>query len=57
MKITKWANAFKGYSSYFSVEILNSFDPELQLKDTECEVKKTLKTYYLLNFDSWQLYF
>ena len=57
MKITKWANAFKGYSSYFSVEILNSFDPELQLKDTECEVKKTLKTYYLLNLDSWQQYF
>ena len=46
MKITKWANAFKGYSSSFSVEILNSFDPELQLKDTECEVKKNLNILF-----------
>ena len=46
IKITKWANAFKGYSSSFSVEILNSFDPELQLKDTECEVKKNLNILF-----------
>ena len=50
MKITKWANAFKGYSSSFSVEILNSFDPELQLKDTECEVKKNLENILFTEF-------
>ena len=35
VKMTKRAHAFKGYTSSFNVEILNSFDPELQLKGTE----------------------
>ena len=30
-KITKWAHAFKGYTSSYNVGILNSFNPELQL--------------------------
>ena len=32
----------KGFSSTYNVEILNSFNPELQLKDTESEVKSKL---------------
>ena len=38
----KRAHAFKGDASY-DVEILNSFNPELQLKDTESAVKNKLK--------------
>ena len=33
VKITKQAHAFKGYASSYNVEIFNSFDPELQIKD------------------------
>ena len=33
IKITKWAHAFKGFASSYNVEILNSFNPELKLKD------------------------
>ena len=43
MKITKQAHAFKGYASSYNVEILNSFNPELQLKDTESAIKNKLK--------------
>ena len=35
VKITKRAHAFKGFANSYNVEILNSFKPELQLKDTE----------------------
>ena len=38
-KITKWAHAFKGYASRYNVVTLNSFNHELQLKDTESAVK------------------
>ena len=34
VKITKRENAFKGLASTNSVEILNSFNLELQLKDS-----------------------
>ena len=43
VKITKRAHAFKGYTSSYIVEILNFFNPELQLKDTESEIKNKLK--------------
>ena len=33
VKIMKQAHAFKGYASSYNVEIFNSFDPELQIKD------------------------
>ena len=46
----KWAHAFKCDASY-DVEILNSFNPELQLKDTESAVKNKLKK--LLTILSW----
>ena len=39
VKITKWEHAFKGYASTYNVEILNSFNPELQIKDTESAIK------------------
>ena len=39
VKITKWAHAFKGYSSSYKVEFLNSFNPELQLNDTESAIR------------------
>ena len=34
IKITKQAHAFRGYASSCGVEILKSFNPELQVKDT-----------------------
>ena len=41
-KITKREHAFKGYASTCDIEILNSFNPELQLKDTESAIKSKL---------------
>ena len=41
-KITKWSYAYKGCASTYNVEILNSLNPELQLKDIECTIKKKL---------------
>ena len=35
-------HAYKGYASAYSVEILNSFNPELKIKDTESAIKNTL---------------
>ena len=43
MKITKQAYAFKGLASSFDVEILNSFNPDLHLKDTESAIKNKQK--------------
>ena len=40
--ITKGEHAFKGFASTYHVEILNSFNPELQLKDTESVIKNKL---------------
>ena len=42
VKITKRANAFKGYASTYNVEILNSFYLALQLKGTEFAIKGKL---------------
>ena len=39
VKIKKQEQAFKGYVSSYNVEILNSFNPKLQLKDTESAIK------------------
>ena len=41
-KITKRENILKGYTSTHNVEIVNSFYPELQLKDTESAIKSTI---------------
>ena len=42
VKITKLSHAFKGYASSNNVTILNSFNPELQLKDTSFTIKNKL---------------
>ena len=42
VKITKWAHTFKDYASIYSVKILNSFNPKLQLKDLESAIKRKL---------------
>ena len=39
VKITKGDHAFKCFASTYNVEILNSFEPVLQLKDTESSIK------------------
>ena len=40
--MTKRAHAFKSFASFYNVEILNSFSPELQLKDIESAIKSKL---------------
>ena len=42
IKITKQQHNLKGYASTFNLEILNSFNSELQLKDTESAIKSNL---------------
>ena len=42
LKITKQEHAFKGFESTYNVNILSSFNPELQLKDTESAIKSKL---------------
>ena len=42
IKITKREHNFNGYASTSNVEILNSFTPELRLKDTEPSIKSKL---------------
>ena len=34
IKITKRSQAFKGYAGSYDFEVLNSFNPELQLKES-----------------------
>ena len=41
-KNKKREHASKGYASTYNMEILNSFNPELQLKDTEIAIKNKL---------------
>ena len=41
-KVPKRSYAFKGYTSSYNVEILNSFNLEQQLKDTESAIKNKL---------------
>ena len=45
-KITKRSHAFKGYVGSYNVEILNTFNPELQIKDTKSAIKNEI--IYLL---------
>ena len=37
-EIAKREHAFKGFASTYNVEILNSFNPKIQLKDTESAI-------------------
>ena len=43
VKIAKGAHDFNGHASSCNVEILNSFNPDLQLKDNEPAIKNKLK--------------
>ena len=48
-------HAFKSYTSSSNVEILTSFNPELQLKDTTSATKNKLKKLTeLRDQNSWQ---
>ena len=38
----KRSHAYKGYASTYTVEILNSFNPELQFKDTKSAIRNKL---------------
>ena len=42
-KTMKRSLAETGYASIYNAEILNSFNPELQLKDTESGIRNKLK--------------
>ena len=42
VKITKQAHSLKDYARSYNVEILNSFNLELQLKDIESTIKNKL---------------
>ena len=42
VKTTKREHTFKGFAVTYNVEILNSFNPELQLKDTESAIKSKI---------------
>ena len=44
MKITKGSYAYNGYVSNYNVEILNSFNPELQLTDTKSTIRNELNS-------------
>ena len=37
--ITKLKHAFEGFTSTYNIDVLNSFNPELQLKDTQSAIK------------------
>ena len=45
IKITKREHSFQGYTSTYNVEILNSFNPDLKLKDTESAIKSKLTEF------------
>ena len=42
VRITKQKHAFKSFPSSYNVHILNSFSPELQIKDSESTIKSKL---------------
>ena len=46
-KVAKQYHAYKDYASTYNDEILNSFNPELQLEDTQSTI--TNKLMYLLS--------
>ena len=46
VKIKKQSHSFKGYASSYNVGVLNSFNPELQIKGTESATKNKLKDLF-----------
>ena len=45
MNITKRVQSFRGFTSFYNVKILNSFNLELQLKGTDSAIKNEVKNY------------
>ena len=43
VNITKRDHEFKGFASTYDVEILNSFNAEVQIKDSESVIKSKLR--------------
>ena len=43
VNITKREHEFKGFASTYDVEILNSFNAEIQIKDSESVIKSKLR--------------
>ena len=43
VKIKIKAHAFKGFANSYNIEILYSFNPELQLKDVKTTIENKLK--------------
>ena len=43
VKIAKQSHAYKGYVSTYNVDMLSSFNLELQLKNTKSAIKKKVK--------------
>ena len=43
VNITKREHEFKGFASTYDVEILNSFNAEVQIKDSESVIKSKLR--------------
>ena len=39
VKIKKWEHTFKGFASTYNVKVLNSFEPELHIRDTKPVIK------------------
>ena len=48
VKIAKQYHAYKGHASTYNVYVLNSFNPELHLKNTESTINKNVKKIYSL---------
>ena len=42
-KIMKQFNTYHGYASFYNVQILNFFNPEVQLQDTESAIRCKLR--------------
>ena len=55
--MSKWTHAFKDYTGSYSIEILNSFNPELQLKDTKSAIKNKQKKLLTELRIQWKLIF
>ena len=43
VNMTKREHEFKGFASTYDVEILNSFNAEVQIKDSESVIKSKLR--------------
>ena len=56
VKITKQSYGYKGYASTYNADILNSFNPEIKLKNAGSAIENKLKDLFLIweGWDLWQ---